>query len=132
MHVGAKSVYVTDREMESIEKNLKVNHHHLIDTHITSVPFEWGQPLPPSLSPSPSFDVILGADIVYIEGTYPDLIDSLGLLCTDERSVILLSVKERYTKVEEFMKLLMDTGNFTYTVVHRERRAEIYRIVKKC
>ena len=59
---------ITDRTITPAETNLKANRHNLLDRHVIVAQFEWGN------DPShfkPPFDVILAADVIYIEETFP-------------------------------------------------------------
>ena len=59
---------ITDRTITPAETNFKANQHNLLDRHVTVAQFEWGN------DPShfkPPFDVILAADVIYIEETFP-------------------------------------------------------------
>lgn len=96
------NVTITDRKMAlnvtrmNVEGNLGKNHFIEIEE------LEWGQNVS---SFSPPFDFVLGADIVYIEETFNDLLKTLQDLC-DENSVVLLSCKIRYDRDKRFFELL--------------------------
>ena len=83
--------------------------------------YEWGQPVVPSSLTTP-YDVVLGSDIIYIEETYSLLIRSLKFLCT-ENTVVLLSSKHRYDKIDNFLKLLKN--DFTFHVIDRNENNNI-------
>ena len=65
---------ITDRTITPAETNFKANRHNLLDRHVTVAQFEWGSD-PSHLKPP--FDVILAADMIYIEGTFPPSFYSL-------------------------------------------------------
>lgn len=96
------NVTITDRKMAlnvtriNVEGNLGKNHFIQIEE------LEWGQNVS---SFSPPFDFVLGADIVYIEETFNDLLKTLQDLC-DENSVVVLSCKIRYDRDKRFFELL--------------------------
>ena len=94
---------ITDRKMAlnitrmNVEGNLGKN-----QDSVEIKELEWGQEV---LSFSPPFDFVLGADIVYIEETFNDLLKTLQDLC-DENSVVLMSCKIRYDRDKRFFELL--------------------------
>ena len=53
----------------------------------------------------PHFDIILGADIVYLEETFPALIQTLEHVSGCE-TLILLSCKIRYQRDQRFLRIL--------------------------
>ena len=110
---GAASVVVTDKNTGPGEANLKANHHNLLNKDISIVQYEWGTD-PARLKPP--FDVVLAADVIYIEETYPLLLKSL-LDLSDCDTVILISCKRRYERDDRFFDLLRESGRFSYSVV---------------
>lgn len=97
------NVTITDRKMAlnitrmNVEGNLGEEQNSVEIKEL-----EWGQNVS---SFSPPYDFILGADIVYIEETFPDLLKTMQDLC-DENSVVLLSCKIRYDRDKRFFELL--------------------------
>lgn len=97
------NVTITDRKMAldvtkmNVEGNLGKKQNSVEIKEL-----EWGQSVS---SFSPPFDFVLGADIVYIEDTFNDLLKTLQDLC-DENSVVLLSCKIRYDRDKRFFELL--------------------------
>lgn len=81
---------------------------------------EWGQDISTFDRP---FEYILGADIVYIEETFPHLLQTITELC-DEKTVVLLSCKIRYKRDSKFLALLNET--FEVTQVHYDNTVDIY------
>ena len=126
---GAESVTITDREMRMIEENLLLNRENLDQSCITPLLYDWGTPLS-SLFHS-SFDIVLGSDIIYIEGTYPLLVETLNMLSATPNVLILLSAQERHNKVKLFMEKLLENGKFTSTVVHTEGAVQVFCIMQK-
>lgn len=88
--------------------------------------YEWGEPVLPPLSAP--YDVVIGSDVIYIEETYPQLLQSLTLLCGQD-TVVLLASKLRYSKVENFLNLIKD--KFQYHLIHEINTIYIYRIEMK-
>lgn len=77
----------------------------------------------------PPFELILAADVVYVEDTFPLLIRSLGEL-SDSNTVILLSCKHRYERDNRFFELLH--SNFNSEVLwSEERNLKLYNVRKK-
>ena len=106
---------ITDKTITPAETNLKANQHNLLDRHVTVAQFEWGS------DPShfkPPFDVILAADVIYIEETFPLLLQSLVDL-SDRETVILISCKRRYERDDHFFDLLRESRRFSYSVVRQ-------------
>ena len=106
-----------------IHENIKANRHNF-EKIINVEHYEWGKPIPSSLTPP--YDVILGADIVYIEDTYQDLISSFNMLSGDS-TIILLCLMERYSKVQQFLDLLSE-NSYTFRNVYSENSTIIYEI----
>ena len=124
--VGASNVMVTDRHIEMAQCNTDINHGSLQNLSISVVPYSWGEPLPDPLTTK--FDLILGADIIYIEDTYSFLLDSLSKLSTTD-TVVLLASKHRYDKIEKF--LLLSEKFFDHTVIHNDGTVSIYKFKKR-
>ena len=117
---GAESVVVTDKNPTPAEANLKANQHNLVDKDVAVAQFEWGT------DPShfnPPFGLVLAADIIYIEETFPLLLKSLIDL-SDRETVILISCKRRYVRDDRFFDLLRESGRFSYNVVWRWPRGD--------
>ena len=116
---------VTDRHIEMAQCNMDANNGVLQNLNISAVPYSWGDTLPDSLMMN--FDLILGADIIYIEDTYSFLVDSLSKLSTIN-TVILLASKHRYEKTEKFLCLSKEL--FDHSVIHKEGTVSIYQLRK--
>ena len=68
------------------------------------------------------FDVILGADIIYIEETFPDLLKTF-LHFTNQDTLVLLSCKIRYKRDSTFLMMMED--HFTIKKVHFDSSRDI-------
>lgn len=122
---------MTDKTTGPAETNLKANRHNLLHGNVSVAQFEWGE------DPSrfkPPFDLVLAADVIYIEDTFPLLIKSLAELSNRE-TVILISCKRRYERDDRFFELLRDSGRFTFDVVwrwtgtgHQENDVKVYEV----
>lgn len=76
------------------------------------------------------FDLILGADIIYLEETFADLLQTLEHLSSN-RSVILLACRIRYERDNSFLAML--ERQFTVSKVHYdpEKDVHIYKAQKR-
>ncbi|XP_066299448.1 protein N-lysine methyltransferase METTL21A-like [Branchiostoma lanceolatum] len=75
---------------------------------------------------SDHYDYILGADIVYIEDTFPDLLRTLRHLC-DKDTVILLASKIRYERDERFFNMLRQEYDVRVIKEVKEDEVKIYK-----
>ncbi|XP_019645726.1 PREDICTED: protein N-lysine methyltransferase METTL21A-like [Branchiostoma belcheri] len=75
---------------------------------------------------SDHYDYILGADIIYIEDTFPDLLRTLRHLC-DRDTVILLASKIRYPRDERFYSMLRQEYDVRVVKEDREEEVKIYK-----
>ena len=100
--------------------NVKKNIQNLNTSSVDVRELEWGQDVSPF---KPPFDYILGADIVYIEDTFPQLLQTITEL-SDRRTVVLLSCKIRYKRDRNFLGLL--TEKFEISKVHYDESVDIY------
>lgn len=73
------------------------------------------------------FDLVLGADIVYLEDTFAPLLRTLEHLCSDA-TVVLLACKLRYKRDADFLGRL--GHRFAVEEVHYDELRDIY--VYKC
>lgn len=87
---------------------------------------EWGQNVS---SFSPPFDFVLGADIVYIEETFKDLLKTLQDLC-DENTTVLLSCKLRYDRDKRFFDLLSQSFRHETVLYDQELDITVFRARK--
>ena len=115
---------MTDRHTASAEVNLETNRHNLNDRQITVSRLEWGQDV---TAFNPPFDVILAADVVYIEESFPLLIKSLSDLSNLE-TIILFSSKHRYERDDRFYDLLH--AKFESKLMWSEQTLKIYTLTK--
>ena len=127
---GASSVSVTDKLTFSAEANLYANRHNLAGKQVTVSRLEWGCNNVTHLGPP--FDVILAADVVYSEETFPLLIKSFGDLSSLE-TTLLLAHKQRYREREMAFFDLLSKAAFELEVAWSlpERSVTIYNIYKR-
>ncbi|KAA0712053.1 Protein N-lysine methyltransferase METTL21A [Triplophysa tibetana] len=126
--LGAK-VTITDRKpaLEFLAANVQENIPPNQQPSAQVSELTWGENL--DLYPPGSYELVLGADIVYLEETFPALLKTLEHL-SSENTVVLLSCRIRYERDERF---LMDLKRrFSVEEVHydSERDVHIYRAVK--
>uniref|UniRef100_A0A3P9IK45 Protein N-lysine methyltransferase METTL21A n=1 Tax=Oryzias latipes TaxID=8090 RepID=A0A3P9IK45_ORYLA len=123
-------VTVTDRlpALDFLSANVKANLPP--DSHNAAVISEltWGEGL--ERYPAGGFDLVLGADIIYLEDTFPSLLRTLLHLCHDT-TVVLLSCKIRYERDTHFLRMLEEV--FVVEEVHfdQERDIHVYRANKR-
>ena len=119
--LGAQ-VCITDRKMalELAKDNVKRNSANFNTSLIEVLELEWGQNVS---SFEPPFDYVLGADIVYIEETFKQLLKTIDELC-DDKTIVLLSCKIRYQRDKNFLGLL--DKKFTVEEVIHDEKLDIY------
>ncbi|XP_064017081.1 protein N-lysine methyltransferase METTL21A [Pogoniulus pusillus] len=116
-------VTITDRAaaLEFLESNVQANLPSVLRPRAVVKELTWGKDLS-NFSPG-EFDFILGADIVYLEETFADLLQTLEHLCS-ERTVILLSCRIRYERDHKFLKML--SGLFSVYEVHYDASKDVH------
>ncbi|XP_061858006.1 protein N-lysine methyltransferase METTL21A isoform X7 [Colius striatus] len=124
-HLGAH-VTITDRAaaLEFLESNVQANLPSEVRPRAVVKELTWGKDL--GNFPPGAFDFILGADIVYLEETFTELLQTLEHLCS-EQTVILLSCRIRYERDHRFLKMLR--GHFSVYEVHYDPSKDV-RIYK--
>ncbi|NXJ75873.1 MT21A methyltransferase, partial [Trogon melanurus] len=123
--LGAR-VTITDRAaaLEFLESNVQANLPSELRSRAVVKELTWGKDL--GNFPPGAFDFVLGADIVYLEETFAELLQTLEHLCS-EQTVILLSCRIRYERDHKFLKMLR--GRFSVHEVHYDsiKDVHIYR-----
>ena len=76
----------------------------------------------------PPYDILLAADVIYIEESFPALIHTIEAL-TDTETTILLSCKYRYERDSKFLQMLQE--RFVSEVVWSEGDLSIHRVHKR-
>ncbi|XP_067844187.1 protein N-lysine methyltransferase METTL21A isoform X1 [Heptranchias perlo] len=116
-------VTLTDREvaLQFLESNLRENIPPDQRTRARVRELSWGVNLR-QFNPG-SYDVVLGADIVYLEETFPDLLETLEHL-SSERTTILLSCRIRYERDQNFLKML--GSRFRVERVHYDAKKDVH------
>ncbi|XP_072198517.1 protein N-lysine methyltransferase METTL21A isoform X5 [Excalfactoria chinensis] len=120
--LGAR-VTITDREpaLEFLESNVWANLPSELHPRAVVKELTWGKDLG-NFSPG-AFDFVLGADIIYLEETFAELLQTLEHLCS-EQTVILLSCRIRYERDNNFLKMLK--GRFSVSEVHYDYSKDVH------
>lgn len=116
-------VTITDRAaaLEFLESNVQANLPSELRPRAVVKELTWGKDLD-NFTPG-AFDFILGADIVYLEETFAELLQTLEHLCS-ERTVILLSCRIRYERDLKFLKMLRE--RFSVSEVHYDSSKDVH------
>ncbi|XP_015723688.2 protein N-lysine methyltransferase METTL21A isoform X1 [Coturnix japonica] len=116
-------VTITDREpvLEFLESNVWANLPSELHPRAVVKELTWGKDLGNFLPGA--FDFILGADIIYLEETFAELLQTLEHLCS-EQTVILLSCRIRYERDNNFLKMLK--GRFSVNEVHYDYSKDVH------
>ena len=132
---------LTDRKLalESLRANVERNCEGRTEIHVSGeratacgedvqvAELEWGSDLLDSFD---DVNVVLGADIVYIEETFPLLLKTLlDVTRRNEACVVLLSCKIRYEKDEQFIDLLRKHFTVEQIFYDDARDIRIYKAV---
>lgn len=75
------------------------------------------------------YDLILGADIVYLEETFSDLLRTLEHL-SSENTEVLLACRIRYERDQRFLSMLGNRFSVQEVYYDSQRDVHIYRAVK--
>ncbi|NXB57232.1 MT21A methyltransferase, partial [Struthidea cinerea] len=120
--LGAR-VTITDRAaaLEFLESNVQANLPPELRPRAVVKELTWGKDL--DNFPPGAFDFVLGADIVYLEETFAELLQTLEHLCS-EQTVILLSCRIRYERDLKFLKMLRD--RFSVYEVHYDSSKDVH------
>ncbi|XP_077424783.1 protein N-lysine methyltransferase METTL21A [Vanacampus margaritifer] len=120
--LGAK-VTITDRKcaLDFLSTNVKANLPSDLQQSAVVSELSWGEDL--ARFPAGGFELVLGADIVYLEDTFVPLIQTLQHLCADA-AVVLLACRIRYERDSTFLNMLR--GHFTVQEVFYEKNRDIH------
>ncbi|NXV72222.1 MT21A methyltransferase, partial [Atlantisia rogersi] len=114
---------ITDRAaaLEFLESNVQANLPSELRPRAVVKELTWGKDL--GNFPPGAFDFVLGADIVYLEETFAELLQTLEHLCS-EQTVILLSCRIRYERDNKFLKMLR--GRFSVYEIHYDSTKDVH------
>ncbi|KAM9820705.1 protein N-lysine methyltransferase METTL21A [Neosynchiropus ocellatus] len=126
--LGAR-VTITDRKqaLDLLALNVKANVPTHLERSAVVSELSWGEGL--DSFPAGGFELVLGADIIYLEDTFAQLLQTLDHLCSDT-TLVLLACKIRYKRDTNFLRNLQH--HFTVEEVHydAERDIRIYKARK--
>ncbi|XP_073501701.1 protein N-lysine methyltransferase METTL21A [Phyllobates terribilis] len=114
-------VTATDRDLaiEFLKSNVHENLPKALEHKMHVKTLNWGT----GLEHFSHFDVILGADIIYLEETFQDLLKTIIHL-SSEHTVILLSCRLRYQRDYNFLDMMRK--HFTVNQVHYDKDVDVY------
>ncbi|XP_041937364.1 protein N-lysine methyltransferase METTL21A [Alosa sapidissima] len=117
------NVTITDRvpALEFLAANVHDNIPPSLQGAVKVSDLTWGEGL--EHYEAGAYDLVFGADIVYLEETFPALLRTLEHL-SSERTVVLLSCRLRYERDERFLGLLK--RKFTVKEVHYDAQRDIH------
>ncbi|XP_051913727.1 protein N-lysine methyltransferase METTL21A [Hippocampus zosterae] len=120
--LGAK-VTITDRRcaLDFLSNNVKYNLPSDLWESVAVSELSWGEGL--DHFPAGGFDLVLGADIVYLEDTFVPLIQTLQHLCADA-TVVLLACRIRYERDTNFLTMLRE--QFTVEEIYYDKNRDIH------
>ncbi|XP_053386773.1 protein N-lysine methyltransferase METTL21A-like [Mercenaria mercenaria] len=126
--LGAKTT-ITDREevLQYLQTTVKSNLPGAIYKNTQILPLDWTRDLDKFHT---TYDVILGADIVYIEEVFDDLLSTLIQLSNKE-TVILLSCRIRYDRDTNFLNRLEDHFDVVKVLYSKEKDVNLYKMTKR-
>ncbi|XP_065807878.1 protein N-lysine methyltransferase METTL21A isoform X2 [Labrus bergylta] len=87
----------------------------------------WGEGL--ERYPAGGFDLVLGADIIYLEDTFVPLLHTLAHLCSDT-AVVFLACKIRYKRDTNFLSMLKQQFAVEEVYFDRQRDIHVYKAWK--
>lgn len=126
---GARAT-ITDREpaLDFLSANVKANIPADSPGSAAVSELSWGEGL--ERYPAGGFDLVLGADIIYLEDTFVPLLQTLEHLCSGS-TLLLLACKIRYQRDTDFLTLL--GKRFRVKEVHydEERDIRVYEAWKR-
>ncbi|KAM3585618.1 uncharacterized protein V6R79_022988 [Siganus canaliculatus] len=119
-------VTITDRKpaLEFLTANVKANLPADSQGSVVVSELTWGEGL--ERYPAGGYDVVLGADIVYLEDTFVPLLQTLEHLCSDT-AVVLLACKIRYKRDTDFLSMLKQQFTVQEVYYDKERDIHVYK-----
>ena len=116
---------MTDRKvaLDNIRKNIEANKDKFGQHSISIKELEWGTNLQEFSRP---YDIVLGADIIYIEETFPQLLETL-LHVGQPHTTVLLSSKIRYSRDTLFLDMMKEYFLVEEILYDKSRDIHIYK-----
>ncbi|XP_029695972.1 protein N-lysine methyltransferase METTL21A isoform X2 [Takifugu rubripes] len=126
--MGARAT-ITDREpaLDFLSANVKANLPADSPGSAVVSELSWGEGL--DRYPAGGFDLVLGADIIYLKDTFGPLLRTLEHLCS-ESTLILLACKIRYQRDSDFLSLLGQRFGIQEVHYDKERDIHVYKAWK--
>ena len=117
---------ITDREpaLDFLSTNVKANLPPDSQGSVVVSELTWGEGL--DRYPAGGFDLVLGADIVYLEDTFVPLLQTLEHLCSDT-TVVLLACKIRYKRDTDFLGMLKQSFKVEEVYYDKQRDIHVYK-----
>lgn len=114
---------ITDREpaLDFLDANVKANIPPNMQGSAAVSELSWGDGV--ERYPAGGYDLVLGADIVYLEDTFVPLLRTMEHLCSD-RTVLLLACKIRYERDTNFLGMMKN--RFTVEEVYYDSKRDIH------
>lgn len=114
---------ITDRApaLDFLSANVKANLSPDSQGSVVVSELTWGVGL--DRYPAEGFDLVLGADIVYLENTFVPLLQTLEHLCSDT-TVVLLACKIRYKRDTDFLSMMKQ--HFVIEEVYYDKQRDIH------
>lgn len=122
-------VTITDRSpvLEFLEANVRENVPSHLQGAVRVSELTWGEGL--ARYRAGAYDLILGADIVYLEETFSALLHTMEHLGS-ENTEVLLACRIRYERDERFLSMLGNRFSVQEVYYDSQRDVRIYRAVK--
>ncbi|RUS84934.1 hypothetical protein EGW08_007296 [Elysia chlorotica] len=95
---------------------------------ISATKLDWTQPVDDS--DFPAVDLIIGADVIYIEETFQDLLRTILSLAKSDQTHVLLSCKIRYDRDLRFLNLLRNHFKVNEIFYDKNRDIKIFSVVR--
>lgn len=77
------------------------------------------------------YDIIIGADIIYIEETFKDLLKTLKTFAKNSNILVLISCRIRYERDEKFLNMLREYFDVTKVFFDEEKKINIFSARRK-
>ncbi len=131
--LGAETVMLTDLEytMANLEHNVKLNGLNNVETALLN----WAKP---ETYPSKDFDIIVAADVVWLESLVPSLVMCMHTLALRSPITIYLSHQTRSKYTDELLFRLLENHFYvqevpvsSYHADYRNHKIKIFKITLK-
>ncbi|KAM9766771.1 protein N-lysine methyltransferase METTL21A [Menidia menidia] len=122
-------VTITDRPpaLDFLSANVKANVPPQYLENVVVSELTWGEGL--ERYPAGGFDLVFGADIVYLEDTFLPLLRTLEHLCS-ESTAVLLACKIRYERDVNFLNMLRQRFKTEEVYYEKQRDIHVYKAYK--